>query len=294
MRQIRASRQEPKRDYAPSKWRYRMQRWMLTPAFMRTLKIGMPILVIGGAFGLYFSNPDNRAMVSAQITDAQDAFQQRPEFMVKQLTVTGANDEIATQVERVVQVDFPISSFDLDLERVKNSVSSLNRVKTATVKIGDGGALVIEVTPRQPVAIWRDGGVLNLMDADGIFSGALANRGDRPDLPLIAGEGAFAEIDEALGLFARAKPLGDRVRGLVRIGERRWDLVLDRDQSIQLPAENPGPALDRIIVLDQANDLLNRDVALVDMRNGTRPTVRLTSEAANALRRISERRVSDE
>ena len=63
----------------------------------------------------------------------------------------------------------------------------------------------------------------------------------RPDLPLIAGEGAEQHVPEALALLAETGPVATRVRGLVRVGERRWDLVLDRDQVVKLPEADPGP-----------------------------------------------------
>ena len=147
--------------------------------------------------------------------------------------------------------------------------------------------LNVDITPRTPVAVWRDGGVLRLLDEEGTFAGFVETRADRLDLPLIAGQGAQAHIAEALALFRDAKPIGSRLRGLVRMGERRWDVVLDRDQRILLPGENPVAALDRVIVLHQARDMLDRDVAVVDMRNGNRPTLRMNKEAADAFRRVS-------
>ena len=293
MRALRGKKTRPIKDPAPSKWKYRLQRWMLTPSFVTSIRVGVPVFLLAVLATSFFSNPENKAMVEAKLKNTRIALQNRPEFMVGRLEVRGANENVAEQVDRVVQVAFPISSFNLDLEEIKTNVTALSTVKEAAVKVGEGGALVVEVSPRVPVAIWRDGGVLNLLDADGIFSGALDNRGDRADLPLIAGEGAYASIDEALALFVRSAPLGDRVRGLVRMGERRWDMVLDRDQRILLPAEEPSKALDRIIVLNEAHDLLSRDVAVLDMRNGSRPTVRVTQEAANALRRVSERGASE-
>jgi len=81
-----------------------------------------------------------------------------------------------------------------------------------------------------------------------------------------------------------AEPIRDRVHGLVRISELRWDLVLDRDQRIMLPKNGAGPALDRVIALNEAQDLLSRDIARVDIRNGDRPTVRLTAGALDDMR----------
>ena len=42
------------------------------------------------------------------------------------------------------------------------------------------------------------------------------------------------------------------LRGLVRVGDRRWDLVLDRNQKIMLPEQNAPAALERLIALDKA------------------------------------------
>ncbi|MFD2844725.1 cell division protein FtsQ/DivIB [Paracoccus cavernae] len=79
------------------------------------------------------------------------------------------------------------------------------------------------------------------------------------------------------------------MRGLERVGERRWDLVLDRGQRIMLPVDGPLPALERVIALDKAQDVLGRDVAVVDMRSEGVPRCALvwthkTPFAAHAVR----------
>jgi cell division protein FtsQ len=109
-------------------------------------------------------------------------------------------------------------------------------------------------------------------------------RADRPDLPIIAGEGADEAVPEALELIAAAGPLAARLRGLVRMGERRWDVVLDRDQRILLPEGDAVRALERVIALDKAEQLLNRDVLAVDLRNAARPVLRLAPPALVKLR----------
>jgi cell division protein FtsQ len=89
-----------------------------------------------------------------------------------------------------------------------------------------------------------------------------------------------------LAIIAAAAPIKDRLRGLVRVGERRWDMILDNDQRILLPEDAPVQAVERIIVLHQASDLLARDLALVDMRLGARPSLRLSDNALRELSRI--------
>jgi cell division protein FtsQ len=118
-----------------------------------------------------------------------------------------------------------------------------------------------------------------MVDVTGAHVDTLVARMDRPDLPLIAGEGAVDHVIEALDLYRAAAPLGNRLRGIVRMGARRWDLVLDRDQRILLPEEGAVQALDRVIALDGAQDILSRDVTRVDLRLGARPTLQMSEHA---------------
>jgi len=123
--------------------------------------------------------------------------------------------------------------------------------------------------------MWRMGENLDILDATGAFIRAAVARNDYPKLPLIAGEGANMQAAKALELFAAADPIADRVRGLVYVGERRWDVVLTQDQRLLLPEQNPVQALERVLVLNQAQELLERDVRVVDLRLPNRPTLRL-------------------
>ena len=282
------SRNRVGRDPAPSKWRYRYQRMMLTPGVRGLVRIGVPIALITVLSVNWYSHTENRELLATKWAETKSKFQHRPEFMVSELNVTGAEGLLKDLVTAALPIEFPVSSFDLNLEGMRQHVEALNGVRAARVRVGEAGALHVDVTPRVAVALWRDQDTLRLIDAEGIVAGAVEARADRLELPLIAGDGAEQNIAEALALFQAARPIAPRIRGLVRMGERRWDIVLDRDQRILLPTENPRAAVDRVIVLHQAQDMLDRDVAVVDMRNSNRPTLRMNKEAADALRRVSQ------
>lgn len=289
MQPLSARRPRPApRDPAPSKWKYRYQRWMLTPGVRGLIRVGVPMALIGVIAVSWYSHDENRELVATKIANVKAAVQQRPEFMITEMDVLGVEEDLAATVAQILPMSFPVSSFELDLETMRRRVEALDSVRSARVRMGEAGTLEIDITQREPVAVWRDGDLLRLIDGEGIFAGFIESRTDRLDLPLIAGDGAQENIDEALALYRDAKPLQERMRGLVRMGERRWDIVLDRDQRILLPATGAVAALDRVIVLHQARDLLDRDVAVVDMRNGNRPTLRVNKEAAGALHRAGQ------
>ncbi len=271
-----------KSDPAPSRWAWRMQRLMLTPGFRLALRAGVPFCVTLLAGTIYLSDEARRGAIAQAVADARASIEERPEFMVKLMAIDGAEGQLAADIRGVMPLDFPQSSFDLDLPTLRRDIIGLSGVKTANVRIRPGGVLHVDVTPRVPVAVWRNEDGLELIDEGGAHVAVVTARGDYPGLPLIAGQGAARHVPEALQLLRAAAALGERVRGVVRVSDRRWDVVLDRDQRIMLPETGALPALERVIALERAEEVLTRDVARVDMRLGQRPTIRMNADANEA------------
>jgi cell division protein FtsQ len=197
----------------------------------------------------------------------RNAIETRPEFMVNLMAIDGATDAVAQDIRTILPLDFPTSSFDLDLPAMRDVVAQLAPIKDVAIRTED--ALV-------------------LLDVTGVEIAEELVRSSRPHLPLVAGMGADDAVPEALALYRAAGPLSPRLRGLVRMGERRWDVILDRDQRIMLPAEDPVPALERVIALSEAQDVLARDVALIDMRLAARPTLKMNPDALTQWWRITQ------
>ncbi|MFY0645626.1 MAG: cell division protein FtsQ/DivIB [Sulfitobacter geojensis] len=269
-------------DPAPSRWAWRMQRLMLTPGFRLALRAGVPFCLTLMAGTIYLADEGRRGAIAQAVADARASIEERPEFMVKLMAIDGAEGALAAEIRASMPLEFPQSSFDLDLPVLRSRITELPGVRTANVRIKPGGILHIDVTPRVPVAVWRNDDGLALVDEAGAHVSTVNARADHPSLPLIAGEGAQMHVPQALTLLRAAAALGERVRGVVRMGERRWDVVLDRDQRIMLPEVNPLPALERVIALERAQEVLTRDVAMVDMRQGQRPTIRMNPDANEA------------
>ena len=273
------------RDPAPSRWAYRMQRLWLTPLFRVTMRIGMPIFLITSMVAIYLADADRRAEFSNAYAEIKTDIEHRPEFMVGLMAIDGASPELTDAVRAKVEQPLPISRFDLDLDAIRLQAESLDAVASALVKVGAGGVLQVAITERVPAFVWRSDAGLMMIDATGHRIAGLTDRADRADLPLIAGAGADLAVGEAAAIIQAAGPLAPRLRALQRISERRWNLVLDRDQTVLLPAQNPIGALEALIALDQAEDLLTRDLTSIDLRNEHRPVLRLAPFALEELRR---------
>ncbi len=278
----------PRRDPAPSRLAYRLRRMWLRPLIRKFVIVGIPVAFVAYAFGWFVTQESNIEAMRDKVAEIRRSIEERPEFMVKLMAIDGASDSIADDIREIVPVDFPISSFDLDLTGMQDRIAELDAVEQVGVRVRSGGVLQVQITERTPAAVWRSGGNIELLDALGHRVAVIKSRSARPDLPLLAGAGAELYVAEALELLAVAGPVSTRIRGLVRMGERRWDLVLDRDQRIMLPEIEPLQALLQVMALQQAQDLLARDIVAVDMRNKNRPTLRMAPEAMEELQRIKD------
>jgi len=277
----------PRIDPAPSRWSYRFQRLMLTPLYRRLLRVGLPVLVIAGLTAGYFADQDRREDIMLAVTDLRRQIETRPEFMVNLLAVEGASLGVQEDIREIFPFDLPASSFDLSLDEIRVMIEDLPAVAEAAVRIRQGGVLVAEITERQPVALWRTRDGINVIDIEGEVIGRVEARQDRASLPVVAGEGADDYVAEAMQILQAAQPLPQNIRGLVRMGERRWDLVLSSGQRIMLPETGAVRALERVMVLNAAQDMLERDLVAVDMRIAARPTIRLNETAMEEWWRIT-------
>ena len=274
-----------RRDPAPSRWAYRMQRLWLTPVFRALFRVGLPAFVFAGSMGLVLHNEARRDALYQGYANLRAQFEARPEFRVGMVSIEGASPDLADAVRAKLAVKLPQSSFALDLDALRLKAEALDAVASAQVRVRSGGVLQVLLEEREPAFVWRKADRLQLIDATGHRVAGLAARGDRPDLPLVVGEGADLAVDEAMAILLAAGPIDARLRGMVRVGNRRWDLVLDRDQRILLPATEPVAALERMLALDQADTLLDRDILMVDLRNAQRPVLRLAPFALAETRR---------
>jgi cell division protein FtsQ len=68
---------------------------------------------------------------------------------------------------------------------------------------------------------------------------------------------------------------------------------LTQDQRLLLPEQNPVQALERVLVLNQAQELLERDLRVVDLRLPNRPTLRLGPVQVTKFYNPAKRRWSD-
>ena len=273
-------------DPAPSVLSYRMQRLWLTPMFRALVRVALPAFAIAMLCWMFLSKVENRDYLNGLVLEAHGVVQNQPVHQLQTLTIEGASlllkDEIRAQFGDL----FPISAFELDFESMRGWIEDIASVEHATLITSVGGLLSVQIKEIKPEFMWRNVAGLHLVSSNGKLLRTVNQRSDFPHFPLIAGKGATDHLDEARALIVTAAPISERLRGLVRIGERRWDLVLSDGQTIALPEDNAAQVLAQAIVMSVAQDLFERDILLIDFRNPRRPTLRLRPQALAGLKQV--------
>ncbi len=270
-------------DPAPSRLAYRLNRLWLSPVVRRMVKQVLPVALTVAALAVWGTRPAQVERLTGWAESLRASVESRPEFQVRQMAVTGASPVLADAIRARLDLDFPVSWFDLDPAAIRAGLVRLDAVADVAVTLELGGALRVAVTQREPAVVWRRASGLELLDGRGHRVAFIDRRNGRDDLPLLTGRGADRAVPEALALMAAAAPLGARVIALTRQGERRWDVVLRDGPVIQLPETGARAALEQVLGMDAAMDLLARDVRVVDLRNPGRPTLRLGPDAVDYL-----------
>ena len=271
-------------DPAPSRIAYRIMRLMLIPRLRLIFTFGFPSLLIFCATLGLFININVWENISAIKKDLKLAFVERPEFMIKVASIDGSSDELANEIREILPLDFPVSYFDLDIKYLHKVVNEIPAVASAAIKISVGGVLQINVTEKSPAFIWRKDNVMSVIDETGSFIRIANSRVDYPKLPLVVGEAANLVVSEISSLMQANEYFKDHVRAFIRVGERRWDLILENNVRIMLPQREFLAAFDRLMLMDEAGSLLSGRLSNIDMRLVVRPTVRVDTVSVDPLR----------
>ena len=271
-------------DPAPSRVAYRIMRLLLMPRLRLIFTLGFPSLLIFCATLGLFININVWENISAIKKDLKLAFVERPEFMIKVASIDGSSDVLANEIREILPLDFPVSYFDLDIKYLHKVVNEIPAVASAAIKISVGGVLQINVAEKSPAFIWRKGNVMSVIDETGSFIRIANSRVDYPKLPLVVGEAADLAVSEISSLMQANEYFKDHVRAFIRVGERRWDLILENNVRIMLPQREFLAAFDRLMLMNEAGSLLSGRLSNIDMRLVVRPTVRVDTVSVDPLK----------
>ena len=150
-------------------------------------------------------------------------------------------------------------------QKIRRSLITLQWIKDAIVRRKLPNTIDITVIERRPVAIWQHQGQRVLVDKNGTtFNTDQVNRFNH--LIFIQGEQAPKKVASLYSLLSAEPNLAKNVVQAVWIGNRRWTLIFRNGIRVRLPEKSPNKAWKTLARLNREQQLLARDVQMIDMR----------------------------
>lgn len=249
--------------------RRRLPRLGFTP-LQRLAAGGIGMLTVTVTLAVIWYSGVIQRTVQAGI-DAVFAATGRAGFRVEDVTVAGRARTTMDQVAGALGAGIGSPILAVDLEEVKDRLEALASVRQAAVERVLPGTLHIALAERQPIAVWQNNGEHVLVDDEGkVIPGTIAGF---ETLPLVVGDGAGQRADEVLAMLSSEPTLASRVKAAIRVGNRRWNLMLDDPSEgleIRLPEDEAEAAWHRLAELERQQGLSTRHVRMVDLRQPDR------------------------
>ena len=262
------------------------KRFRLQVSWRSAIILGVVVMTLGGGaiagYALWKSGAveDGKAWVEG-VSKRVTGF---APFPLEDVTVEGRKHVTKDAVLKALNAARGDSLLTVDLHGARERLERIEWVEYAAVERRWPDTIHVALRERQAVALWQS----TTVGADGrsLTEYILIDRYGRKVRTvdpaessvrlLLAGEGAPEQVAGLFLLLQDVKPIADKLRAAVFVGQRRWNLILDEGLQIRLPEEGAGEALKRVLELDRSDKLLSRDLSVIDLRLPDRITLRRT------------------
>ncbi|KQS97888.1 MULTISPECIES: cell division protein FtsQ/DivIB [unclassified Rhizobium] len=200
-------------------------------------------------------------------------------FAIEDVKVSGNDQTSEIDILQQLGLDGTTSLVALDIDVARKLISEMPWVQDVAVRKVYPGTIEVTLKERRAFGIWQHGSDLSLIEESGSVIAPLRDN-KFSELPLFVGRDAETSAAEFYAGFSQWPEISKRVKAYVRVAGRRWDLMLDNGITIKLPEHDIDRAMQVLSTMEEGQQLLERDIAAVDLRLEDRTTIQLTKEAA--------------
>lgn len=186
-------------------------------------------------------------------------------FIVKSVTVEGQKYTNEEKISKAIKIKPNSPIFAVSLADLKNRLESIEWIKFASVERELPDKIHIAIIERKPIALGQKDKKLYLIDDEGVIINQSEVK-SHLHLPIIIGEGAEINANSLIKMLKVEPDLFNHVSSIIRISERRWNVRLDNKLEIKMPEESFEKAWKLVIKLYRKNELLNKDLKVLDLR----------------------------
>ncbi|WP_455481613.1 cell division protein FtsQ/DivIB [Bartonella sp. B35(2025)] len=199
-------------------------------------------------------------------------------FVITDVDMSGNKRIVKQEILRILGLDVSPSILDFDVDKARSILEQQAWIQSANVQKIYPNRVRITLVEREPYAVWQHDGMMDIIDSTGSVIVPF-QRGLVRNLPFIIGHGAQNTAKAFIQALSGYPQFYDHIRAYIRVGDRRWDLILDNGVRVMLPENDAFERLTFLIKTGAVQDLFSRDILSIDLRLSDRITVSLSDEA---------------
>lgn len=234
------------------------------------------LLVLGGSALLWRSGLIHDAAGDAQswaVAASVDAG-----LAVDEIFVVGRSHVSLEHLRGALAVERGDAILVLDLDAARARLEALSWVAAASVERRLPDTLYVRIVERRPLALWQHQGRMTVVgDRGTLLTDETLER--FASLPLVVGDGAPQALPVLLSVMADEPEIAARITAASWVGRRRWTLNIDDRIKVKLPEHGLAAAWQRLARLQRRDGVLDRALAILDLRHADRLVIRPAEDA---------------
>ena len=186
-------------------------------------------------------------------------------FKLETVEINGRNHTTHQELNDALKLQNgePILSINLTEKRLQ--IEQLGWVESAYLERLLPNTLRLTIIERTPIALLQTDEGHQLIDDNGaIITGAAPEAFSH--LPVVSGKDAARSANHLIEILKTEPELYAEIWAIQHISKRRWNVHMKNGITIKLPENEPGFAWSRLARFEHRNQIIQRDLAVIDMR----------------------------
>ena len=186
-------------------------------------------------------------------------------FKLETVEINGRNHTTHQELNDALKLQNgePILSINLTEKRLQ--IEQLGWVESAYLERLLPNTLRLTIIERTPIALLQTDEGHQLIDDNGaIINGAAPETFSH--LPVVSGKDAARSANHLIEILKTEPELYAEIWAIQHISKRRWNVHMKNGITIKLPENEPGFAWSRLARFEHRNQIIQRDLAIIDMR----------------------------
>jgi cell division protein FtsQ len=191
-------------------------------------------------------------------------------FSLKEVIIEGHDRLKSSEILKSLGVVQKAPLFGFSLEKIQQQTLKNPWIRSVAIQRQLPDTLYMRIVERRPLALWKEEqgetqGRTIMIDDEGELIHAKVPL-EYENLPIVLGEMGYKYTPSIIKALQEFPEIFGRVTGLVWVGGRRWDLILDKKLHIQLPETGLDIALKKLETLQMKHRIFDKSIVKIDLR----------------------------